>query len=514
MEFHVWYRADSGRSSASLAKWIGMQRGDPYQARRRGLGAGILKEYPLVGHYDSRDTGIQRWQLQCMRNAGVTGVFVHLFPDKSGIGFENEDIFGSLLDMAQGVGISVGIHDEAQFVRTERAQCAASFATRATRFLARYGNHPAYLRREGRPLYAFQFWDSWNPTHPSMTAMDSAMSAIRSGSGLDPGWIVFASTANPLIRNEHVWGAVTQSTQLRFNPGRPAPLERDPFRSLFPSRLLHPGTKLGLWVYAGFDDSGLHSRRKLLPRQGGSTLGRDFDFAADKAPDFVMISSWNDWLERSAIEPGSSTPRDPYGSLKAIAARRSKSFTAPVLPSGVSVDPLVRESGNILLGAERSGKALIVHSSRPSGEVQIVGWTSDSHPTPAKQSLPRDSLVLDDPAPSRWLEILVRAKGGGSGLVRRGSTRIPLSCAEGISSVLVPNPWGTPASASPLKIQSLRGSCSFELLRISSLRPTDTLRTAPITPLVHRIATLPPRISHVSSLSSSDQGTWILKPDR
>lgn len=156
MEFHLWY--DSPFGPEARPGWL--HGGDSRQAETASMGPDWMRMrqgvgWPLPGAYESGNPGIIRWQLQCLRQTGVDGVFVQLFSDWSHPErFHRIPEFETLLRIAKQEGVKGAIHDEIQF-RNPPAKDPATMARRACDALKTYGSSPAYLNIDGEPAYAF-----------------------------------------------------------------------------------------------------------------------------------------------------------------------------------------------------------------------------------------------------------------------------------------------------------------------------------------------------------------------
>jgi hypothetical protein len=371
MEFHLWYDAPVGQDGrpgwyhggpAELADTATM--GPDWMRMRQGVG------WPLPGAYDSGDTGIIRWQLQCLKATGVDGVFVQLYADwNHPETFHRLPQFERLLAIAEEVGIKVGIHDEVQF-RPARAKEVATFAQRAGAVLAKYATSPAYLRIDGRPAYAFQWWGQLEgKDFPAMThaqlqqvfdaadalggehafympfhhAADRALLALP-GFG---GGVVMSNSNNQFreVGNDR-HGRFTTVPGWTDAPLPPAMIPEE-VAILRQARSDFPDKRLGLWAYPGFNNTTQRAATgdlTWLPRIGGRTLAEAFAAFQEYGCDFVMLSSWNDWEENTAIEPGfmyDGYAGDPYLSCRIVAAAKDRDFVPPPLPPKESVDPLM-----------------------------------------------------------------------------------------------------------------------------------------------------------------------------
>lgn len=109
-------------------------------------------------------------------------------------------------------------------------------------------------------------------------------------------------------------------------------------------------------VFPGFDETKLgRPSPRMLHRNGGKTLGRQLDIASQAGADFVVISSFTDWQENTAIAPGwdfEDYAGDPYQYLKIVAEYVGTTFIPPPLPSKDSLDPLIWGK---LFGIDKAG---------------------------------------------------------------------------------------------------------------------------------------------------------------
>src|SRR5205823_14114920 len=71
------------------------------------------------------------------------------------------------------------------------------------------------------------------------------------------------------------------------------------------ARATFAGQKIGLKAYAGFDDSQRKTGKdRWYPRGANLANFRQVLSAyAKQKPDFIAITSWNDWDENTALEP-------------------------------------------------------------------------------------------------------------------------------------------------------------------------------------------------------------------
>jgi Glycosyl hydrolase family 99 len=218
-----------------------------------------------------------------------------------------ESAFRTLLDAAATQGMHAALMSEtdnpAFFPSYGAQRDALAYA------LSVHAQHPAYLRQDGRPVVFV-----WRPRG----IVAGGARANRDGPAAVQAWRQLRDEVDP--DRGAVWIAETET------PGY-----LDVFDGMFfynvagladPAGLM---ARLGgavrsvgddkLWIATtmpGYDDTRLLDRRDrfAVDLGGGAFFRRTFDAAAASAPDWIMITSFNEWVEGSQIEPSVS-----YGSL-------------------------------------------------------------------------------------------------------------------------------------------------------------------------------------------------------
>jgi hypothetical protein len=218
-----------------------------------------------------------------------------------------------LLDAAQAQGVRAALMletDDPMFFSSYAAQRdALAYA------LAVYAQHPAYLRHDGRPVVFV-----WRPRGIWI----GGQRAGRDGPQAVEAWRRLRDEVDP--DRTAVWIAESDSTAYLdvfdgtffYNVAGLA----DPAGVM--ARLGAAARATGadkLWIgtaMPGYDDTRLVGRtnRFAVNRAGGAFFERTFDAAAASAPDWIMIVSFNEWVEGSQIEPSAT-----YGTLYLDVAR-------------------------------------------------------------------------------------------------------------------------------------------------------------------------------------------------
>ena len=118
--------------------------------------------YPLIGPYSSHDRGVFRYQLETAKAVGVS-VFLVLW---YGPGAADSDVhLTMMLEEAEAADVRIALCYEEKLnwppyrQPASREDILAGFVGDMQYIIDRYGDHPAYLQREGRPFIAqFNYW--------------------------------------------------------------------------------------------------------------------------------------------------------------------------------------------------------------------------------------------------------------------------------------------------------------------------------------------------------------------
>lgn len=248
---------------------------------------------PQGGLYDSVDPAVVARQIEQARSAGVTG-FITSWDGEVG---RRDRVLEALLAAApQGFAVTAYIESTGGSVE--------ALAGRLNRLYERFGGASAWLRLNGAPC-VFVF--------------DRVLQEI----GLD-GW----AEARALHAQAHpdgftVVGPANTPTEIARRRAHFDALhiysmqfQTDGWRVAFG---LLARRWIGRWVQAqhglavttatilpGYDDRRLDDRlgdRPTTPRRSGRTFRMMWDAALAARPDWILIVSWNEWMEATEIEP-------------------------------------------------------------------------------------------------------------------------------------------------------------------------------------------------------------------
>ncbi len=387
-EWHIWWGfpyPDSRRPFSHMDSTL-TASGEPWRLDWNRNG------YPLVGLYDSANPDIIRWQIRCMKAAGLDSVAVMIHPDNGkGIEFIQEapeDMIRTILDIAAEEKFPVFFMDEVAFRKGSISQNPEIMAQRIIRFLKKYASSPGFYRVDGKPVYYFQTY-GWSVKPEELEAM---FRKVETAAG-PVHWMIFGAVNRFGKIPQLAWMVDGASHHRRSKETRAWQLNEQA-----PAHIFSAGHKLGKKItdmqYPKFDGTSQPWRQTGVAQYGlgGRTLETTILNSLRNNPDFIMLSSWNDWEEGANFEPGwdfDGFSGDPYLYCRVIAHLRGREFVPPPLPPKEAVHPTIREklgygdgAGPLVEKIERShnrGGALAVTVRDTVSEVAALEavWNGD-----------------------------------------------------------------------------------------------------------------------------------------
>ena len=271
--------------------------------------SGVTADYPMLPYESWERDAIER-HIGWARSAGIDVLVSAWFGPRDNNPTENN--LKTLLDVAQPAGVKMAIlleTDSGDFFPTRGSLVAA-----LKHALSTHVNHPAYVRVDGRPVIFV-----WRPAAVFGT---NGARVNQRGAPAVAAWRALLDEVDPQRRA--MWIAEGEDFAML-----------DVFDGIFPYSIAWAGDPAGqlssyagrvrahnsangtarLWIATampGYDDTRIPGRGKTfaVDRAGGSYYERTFQGAIASQPDWVMISSFNEWLEGHQIEPAAS-----YGTL-------------------------------------------------------------------------------------------------------------------------------------------------------------------------------------------------------
>lgn len=281
-----------------------------------------LSDKPLQLYHSSDVYAIQR-HVREAREAGIDALIQAWYgPDMTNN--QTEPNFRILLDQTQSQGLraAVSVDMGGPFLQSEDAVLAA-----LRTLLGSHTQHPAYLRVDGRPVVFF-----WRQEQFSVAAWQ----AIRAQ--VDPGrqmlWIAegaqldYLEVFDGLYLYSIAWSATPAAVLVRWGS------------AVEQWTAQHNAARYWVaTVMPGYDD--LVTARPdafVRPREGGAYYRACWQGAAQSDADWVVITSFNEWLEGTHIEP-STQYGDFYVGLTAELAAAYRAMSVAAAPTSTPEPP-------------------------------------------------------------------------------------------------------------------------------------------------------------------------------
>lgn len=247
--------------------------------------------YPALGNYSSNDKKIIEKHMQMMKDSGVGVVVISWlgkdsFTDKSVVKY---------LDAAQRFGLKIAFHIEPFYKTIIELRDQLSYLVKT------YSQHPAFYKKDGKPMYyvydsykiAPEEWSKLLSENGEKTVRNTELDALYIGlwvekndssffdtSGFDGFYTYFASEGFVFGSTTSNWKTMAEYAEnhhLIFIP------------------CVGPGysdTRIRPWNEANFKS-----------RENGKYYEKMFDAAIQVNPEFIGITSFNEWHEGTQIEP-------------------------------------------------------------------------------------------------------------------------------------------------------------------------------------------------------------------
>ncbi|MBI3979896.1 MAG: glycoside hydrolase family 99-like domain-containing protein [Chloroflexi bacterium] len=267
--------------------------------------------------YNSDDPGTIARQVDQARNAGIDAFIVAWW----GPGNRTDANFGKVLDAAQARGFRATVYFEPD---SPTIHSQGDVVNQLRYVLRNRADHPAFLRSGGKPVIFV-----WRPTAIPTAAGQSPIDAWQAVLGqVDPTrsaiWIGEGDNFEYLLAFD---GIHPYSIAWSSNPAGQL--------ASYGQRTRSKASQLGaarMWVATampGYDDT--RSGRPdgfARPRGDGAYYTASFRGAIASQPDWIVITSFNEWVEGSQIEP-SAAYGDRYLNLTRDLVREFKKDAAP-----------------------------------------------------------------------------------------------------------------------------------------------------------------------------------------
>ena len=272
--------------------------------------------------YASRDRAVMGRHIEQAQAAGIDAFLVAWYGPATGSN-QTEPNLQALLDEAALRNFQIGIlfETDSPFFNGAGDITAALHHAAATHMA-----HPAYVRVDGRPPLFFWRQSALDPAtwNDIRAQVDPVRSAIWISEGVETAYM-----------------GVFDGLYLYSNSWNP-PADLTATNQKFAARVRSASAQFGAYkswaatVMPGYDDLRIRPGNGFrTDREGGAYYDRAWQAALASAPDWIVITSFNEWPEGTYIEPSQN-----YGdTFLTQTARWSRQFKAGAVASVESVAP-------------------------------------------------------------------------------------------------------------------------------------------------------------------------------
>jgi hypothetical protein len=261
-----------------------------------------LQDCPL-DPYSSSDPAAVARQIETAAAAGIDGFIASWWGPHDAFIDRN---FRILLSVARTRGFRVAPYFET--MDGDRPRDESSLLRWLRDLLERFGNDPALLRIGGRPVVFF-----WVSYAVPLSTWERVFRQVRS-EGLEFSAIGAYGSPEPSLEALDVFDGLHTYNILGIieAPGQAFGLLPRAYGETGRAVRFYPlldGSGAGrLWtatVTPGFDDHLLPGRDSpVFPRSDGALYRASWEAAVSSRPDWIIVSTWNEWWENTEIEPG------------------------------------------------------------------------------------------------------------------------------------------------------------------------------------------------------------------
>lgn len=269
--------------------------------------------YPAKGAYDSHDPDLIDWHIGLAKSHGVD-CFITTWWGPGGF---DDRAFRILLDRAKKKDFEVTVYWEAV---PGKGQAKIDRAVNDLVYvLDQYGDHPAFLKLDGKPVI-FVYGRIMGQV--GLTEWPAIITEAKRRWGRDFLLIAdgYRESYARIFDGLHVYnicGWVQKKT-----PEELTRFSQASFASAVATAKKHARIAC-ITIIPGYDDTKIRTPGLNAERQGGETYRVLWEQAIAADPDWVVITSWNEWHEGSEIEP-SHEDGDKYIQMTGLWAKRFK----------------------------------------------------------------------------------------------------------------------------------------------------------------------------------------------
>jgi hypothetical protein len=251
--------------------------------------AGKTPDRPLTS-YVSRDRAAMARQIEQAKAAGIDAFVISWYGPRVQDN-QTETNFRAMLDEAAARGFRLAVDFE---VTSPFFGSPADVQAALGSLLATHCRHPAYLRSAGRPVIFF--WRQQRFDISTWAAIRQAVDPQHGSVWIEEG----VDVASLAVFDGHHLYSVTWNppTDLGYTASKFGRLVRD-YATSAGAPKVYVAT-----VMPGYDDTRTgRGNAFAASREGGAYYERSWQAAIGSSPDWIIITSFNEWPEGTYIEP-------------------------------------------------------------------------------------------------------------------------------------------------------------------------------------------------------------------
>ena len=258
--YYPWY----GTPDGSVGQWMHWVPQREYDSTH----------VPLIGFYDSLSEDVIRYHVRIAQSVGFDGFISSWW----GPGNYIDDAFPKLLDIASETDFEASIYLEIASDRND-------LYNQLHYVLSRYGNHPAFLRWEGKPVI---FIYGRVMGYFELTEFAGVFDELQ-----DQGLPAFYLADRLSTKYLDVFDGLHAYS----------PLSAMNTYTELTKKCTEMGKIFAATIAPGYDDTVIRDPGLVVDRRNGTYYHDSWEIIMLTKPHWVLVTSWNEWHEGSEIEP-------------------------------------------------------------------------------------------------------------------------------------------------------------------------------------------------------------------
>lgn len=262
------------------------------KVRTEDQAIGSSTHYPVLGAYDSYDPAIIHWHIEAARTNGVSGFISSWWGRDS----YEDGVMPLLLEEAGRAGFKISAYWETApgmgSAQIERAISDLAY------LVTRYGTNAAFLKVDGMPVV---FVYGRVMSEVPLTSWPKIVTEARARAGdfllIADGYETSHARLFDGVHTYNVADSISGKTLANIE----MTIASEYASSVKLARQF--GRISCLTVIPGYDDTKIRNPGLRADRLNGQTYRTLWNEAIEAKPDWILITSWNEWHEGSEIEP-------------------------------------------------------------------------------------------------------------------------------------------------------------------------------------------------------------------